>query len=887
MAEQAKVKAYAAFFAGNFSDAVRHFSTAMSVGPTNYLLFSNRSAAYARLNKFSEALSDAEKTVKVKPDWSKGYCRLGAAHLGLGRFDDAVIAYKKGLECDPDDEALKSGLADAEYAASRSRAEPERKALARKEKELGNSAFGMKDFDAAIRALYEGDGVQRRGHFVSVESGPCLLENGTEQHQDYWAYEECIKDCDKVIESGRELRLDSKMIAIALTRKGAALVKMAKCSKDYEPAIETFQKALIEHHNLDTLKKLDDAEKAKRHLEQQGHFDPKLSNEGHEKGLGVKNLRRFNQALLGKWLWRYGTDREALWRQVVEAKYGGMWGGWCSDVGRGPYGVSLWKYIRRRWDHLFPFLSFKVGNGEKVQFWHDIWCGDRSLRVVYPGLFSIAGDRDASMADLISYRNDTLCWQRKSKGVFTVKSFYQSLSPSPSRMFPWKGVWKPKVPPRVAFFLWVTVLGKILTAENLRKRHIIITVRELIEGWQGLKHHQLRIWTAVPHCIMWSLWRERNSRIFEDRELTIEDLKLRSQATPLPLNNPFKDVLSWPKMWAKLSADPTTQAYLQNNDFVRMMHELHKIYLTNKRVIQALGVLLNINFRMPTSEDTEMPKSSSLMLLPPERKRGVEAELAKEPDPMLLTAKEEEMERKAQAWKEQELGNAAYAKNDFATAITHFTKVMELDDRDISCLMNRAVAYLAMGQGLAQVVKALVLEVCSLQGPRFNTSWCKQFLGATHLAEKPVIYPDPCRETSESAVHGSRGISQGAQAGPDTQGVIKLSQCSSYQDWKIKKYEECIKDCDNAVERGRELKSDSKMISIALTRKGTALVKMAKCSKDYEPAIETFLKALIEQHNPDTLKKLNDAEIAKRELEHQEYFDTELANEEHEKGIPL
>jgi hypothetical protein len=43
------------------------------------------------------------------------------------------------------------------------------------------------------------------------------------------------------------------------------------------------------------------------------------------------------------------------------------------------------------------------------------------------------------------------------------------------------------------------------------------TVRELIEGWQGLKHHQSRIWTAVPHCIMWCLWRERNSRTFEDR----------------------------------------------------------------------------------------------------------------------------------------------------------------------------------------------------------------------------------------------------------------------------------------------------------------------------------------------------------------------------------
>ena len=97
-------------------------------------------------------------------------------------------------------------------------------------------------------------------------------------------------------------------------------------------------------------------------------------------------------------------------------------------------------------------------------------------------------------------------------------------------------------------------------------------------------------------------------------------------------------------------------------------------------------------------------------------------------------------------------------------------------------------------------------------------------------------------------------------------------------------YEECIKDCDKAVERGRELRSDFKMIARALTRKGTALVKLAKCSKDYEPAIETFQKALTEHRNPDTLKKLNEAERAKKELEQQEYFDPKLADEEREKG---
>ena len=103
-------------------------------------------------------------------------------------------------------------------------------------------------------------------------------------------YEECIKDCDKAVERGRELRSDFKMVARALTRKGTALVKMAKCSKDYDSAIETFQKALTEHRNPDTLKKLNEAEKAKKDLEQQEHFDPKLADEEREKGISMSAL---------------------------------------------------------------------------------------------------------------------------------------------------------------------------------------------------------------------------------------------------------------------------------------------------------------------------------------------------------------------------------------------------------------------------------------------------------------------------------------------------------------------------------------------------------------------------------------------------------------------
>lgn len=101
--------------------------------------------------------------------------------------------------------------------------------------------------------------------------------------------------------------------------------------------------------------------------------------------------------------------------------------------------------------------------------------------------------------------------------------------------------------------------------------------------------------------------------------------------------------------------------------------------------------------------------------------------------------------------------------------------------------------------------------------------------------------------------------------------------------WRLQ-FEECISDCELAVETGRAVHADFKLIAKALTRKGTALMKMAKTSKDYDAAIEVFNKALTEHRNPDTLKKLNDAERIKKELEQQEYFDPAIADAEREKG---
>ena len=87
--------------------------------------------------------------------------------------------------------------------------------------------------------------------------------------------------------------------------------------------------------------------------------------------LGIRNLRTFNVTLLGKWLWRFGQESDALWHQVIEAKYGCDWGGCCSSPSSGPHGVSLWKNIRRGWPSLSWFFLYEVGDGSKVRFWLD------------------------------------------------------------------------------------------------------------------------------------------------------------------------------------------------------------------------------------------------------------------------------------------------------------------------------------------------------------------------------------------------------------------------------------------------------------------------------------------------------------------------------------
>ena len=56
---------------GDFLAAIERFTEAITLNRNNYQLFGQRSAAYARIGRFTEALEDAKRCHELKPDWSK------------------------------------------------------------------------------------------------------------------------------------------------------------------------------------------------------------------------------------------------------------------------------------------------------------------------------------------------------------------------------------------------------------------------------------------------------------------------------------------------------------------------------------------------------------------------------------------------------------------------------------------------------------------------------------------------------------------------------------------------------------------------------------------------------------------------------------------------
>ena len=117
-------------------------------------------------------------------------------------------------------------------------------------------------------------------------------------------------------------------------------------------------------------------------------------------GLSLRKLAMLNKALLDKWIWRYACDKVNLWKQVIKVKYGQEGLDWRPKKAMGAVGVGVWKEIWKESEWCWDNMTFKVGKGNTIRFWIDVWCSKSALSLCFPHLFGMAVQKNSTIEEM-------------------------------------------------------------------------------------------------------------------------------------------------------------------------------------------------------------------------------------------------------------------------------------------------------------------------------------------------------------------------------------------------------------------------------------------------------------------------------------------------------
>ncbi|XP_020109325.1 uncharacterized protein LOC109724810 [Ananas comosus] len=229
-----------------------------------------------------------------------------------------------------------------------------------------------------------------------------------------------------------------------------------------------------------------------------------------EGGLGILDVGAMNCALLTKWWWKFQQAPHLQWNRVIRDLY----------------------YIRRRplmegrsfrpqshwWKGVLSLKSifkwgstYKLGNGNSIDFWLDRWCGETTLGSAFPKIYQISNrrylkvsevltedgwnwngifgidseiligleDDIAELKDRLSHfylgqSPDQIFWRWSSNRLFSVKSTYLALTDGGTRDPGLNEIWGLHIPLKVKVFCWLALKKRLPTTDLLAKR-----------GWVG------------------------------------------------------------------------------------------------------------------------------------------------------------------------------------------------------------------------------------------------------------------------------------------------------------------------------------------------------------------------------------------------------------------
>ncbi|KAJ4769736.1 Ribonuclease H-like superfamily protein [Rhynchospora pubera] len=300
-------------------------------------------------------------------------------------------------------------------------------------------------------------------------------------------------------------------------------------------------------------------------------------------GFGLINLKLQNISLLIRWIWWLYKQPASLWTCIAKQLYAKRDHN-IPPLAWNAQGSFFWNDIFNL--RLYFQLSTKsvVTSGSNTLLWYDNWggnifafygfensmlpCKNITLKRARSRLYSLfASPLTAVQAEKLalvsllpnSSTPDTLFWRWRTDATYSASSLYKCLVSAGKISFHFLMLWKVKVPPSIRHFLVFLAHGRIMTQDQLQKRHINFAPRchmcreqiletqfhlfcdctfakaiwcmlnvdrtvysSILSALSALCSHQQSLHGIYIAVTLWGLWIERNNRVFRNQRRNIQ-----------------------------------------------------------------------------------------------------------------------------------------------------------------------------------------------------------------------------------------------------------------------------------------------------------------------------------------------------------------------------
>lgn len=226
-------------------------------------------------------------------------------------------------------------------------------------------------------------------------------------------------------------------------------------------------------------------------------------------GLGFRDFRDFNLAMLGKQAWRLIINPDSLVSRIYKARYFANSDFLQAKLGNSP--SFIWRSVFAAKEVVSSGVRWRIDTGESIAITGQPWLQNdvnpyittvsqsivnktvSSLMCTEKRDWDIDVIRDVfneedqkSIMDVQLEENngqDVIVWKKEQTGVYSVRSAYRMLQEQKGKWSLqhnngiWKCLWKIKAPPKSLNLVWRALSGCLPTMSQLLQKHVLVHER--------------------------------------------------------------------------------------------------------------------------------------------------------------------------------------------------------------------------------------------------------------------------------------------------------------------------------------------------------------------------------------------------------------------------